>query len=92
MKRKRMKISKDRGKRVAECTRYIVKELMGDLDEDSVPQVVKILVTTFERQHLLGKVIPILTSLHNEINSGKMDASHIAAAIRDLTKSEAQHA
>jgi len=79
-----MKISKDRGKRVAECTRYIVNELMGDLDEDSVPQVVKILVTTFGRQHLLGKVIPILNSLHDEIKSGKMNASHIAAAVRDL--------
>ena len=69
---------------MAECTRHIVNELMGDLDEDSVPQVVKILVTTFERQHLLGKVILILNSLHNKINSGKMDASHIAAAVRDL--------
>ena len=69
---------------MAECTQYIVKELMGDLDEDSFSQVVKILVTTFERQHLLGKVIPILNSLHDEINSGKMNASHIAAAVRDL--------
>ena len=67
-----------------ESKEYIVKELMGDLDEDSVSQVVKILVMTFKRQHLLGEVILILNSLHNKINSGKMDASHIAAAVRDL--------
>jgi len=41
-------------------------------------------VMTFKRQHLLGKVILILNSLHAEINSGKMDPSHIAAAVRDL--------
>ena len=79
-----MKISKDRGKRVADCTRYFVDELMGDLDKDSVPQVVEILVLTLKRRHLLGKVLPILNSLHDQINSGKMDASHIAAAVRDL--------
>ena len=67
----------------AKCARHI-NGLMAQLDEDSVGEISKILAMISESPHLLGKLVSILNSLHDEIESGKMDASHVGAALRNL--------
>ena len=72
-----------RGKRIAICKQHI-KSLMTRLDEKSLAKISKIRETMSESPHLPGKILSILNSLHDEIESGKMDESHVRAALRNL--------
>ena len=73
-----------RAMRLEECTQHIINDLMPQLDKDSFAFISNIFATMFESPHLLGKIVSISNSLYNEIESGKIDASHVAAAFRNL--------
>jgi hypothetical protein len=69
--------------RIALCKQYI-ESLITKLDKKKRDEISKIRKTMSESPRLPGKILSILNSLHDEIESGKMDESHVRAALRNL--------
>ena len=74
--------------RLEESTQHIINDLMPQLDKDSFAFISNIIAKMFESPQMsrrcLGKIVSILNSLYDEIESGKIAASHVAVAFQNL--------